>query len=355
MSKRNAEEGFIHLLILVGLVVVFLIIGLIILANIKTTKEFPQVDSKIKGVLIAKGGDDDGGSSGSGSSGSSGSGSSGSGSSNSGSSGSDSSGDSNTSGTGTGSSNTSTTTKTEFNIKPSSSSSVTSGVRVRTKESADKQKTEIKFSETEKIKTRIEDDRTRIDVYSGGIKVRYEWRDGRFIVKAENEAGDQVDVPEQELFKIDDRLNSSGIKVATDGGKLIIAKNNIGAVSNFPFQIDLDSNQLIASTSAGVRVLTILPDQAVQNLIAANVISKLDAADLVNQVQLGNVTSVQDVIALGERNGLPVYEVNGIKEQKLLGFIPVSTEAKVFVSAETGEPVAQEQTLLANAIDFLSI
>lgn len=338
-KRITPQAGIAHIFVIVIILAILLVIGVVIAANVKTTKEFSQTGSNVQGILIAKGDDDN-----------SGSGSSGSGSSGSNSSGS-SDDSSSSSGSGSSDSTSTTTTKTEFRSTPSASSSPSSEVRVKT-ETSDKQKTEVRFSEDEKIKTEIKNDRTRIDVYSGGVKVRYEIREGRVIVKAETEGGEGIS--EQELFKIEDRLEKTGIKVATEGGKLLLARNNIGAISNFPLQIDLNTNQLIASTSAGVRVLTTLPDQAVKNMLAANVISKLNTQKLVNQAQLGNLNSVSDVITLGERNGVPVYEINGLKEHKLLGFIPVTTEVIVFASAETGQPIASEQSLLSNIIDLIS-
>lgn len=225
-------------------------------------------------------------------------------------------------------------------------------VRVKNESDEDKVKTEIRFGEGEKIKTRVEDERTRIDVYSGGVKVRYELRDGRVIIKAETEEGEEVEG--QDLFKIEERLDKTGIKVATEGGKLVVARNNVGALSSFPIQLDLNTNQLIASTSGGPRTLTILPDQAVQNLLAANVISRLDPAVLQEAAQTEGLTSVSDVVALGERNGVPVYEISGLRDHRLLGFIPVTTPVSVTVSAETGQTIAQEQSLLSTMVDLLS-
>lgn len=324
------ERGAAHLLAPVAALAAFLIVGAVMAANIKISKEFPSASSDVKGVLIAHGDDD------------SGSGSSGSGSSGSGSSDSKSSEDDDSSGS---SSSGNDTVKTE-------SKTPQSETRIKTESSPSKQKTEVRFSEEEKIKTRVEDGRTRIDVYSGGVKVRYEIKDGRVIVKAETEEGE--DVPEQELFKIEDRLDKSGIKVATEGGKLFVTRNSVGALANFPLQVDLNTNQLIASTSAGQKVLTTLPDQAVANMLAANIISKVNTQELVNQAKLGSLTSVSDIIALSERSGQVVYEINGLREQKLLGFIPITVSTKVFVSAETGQMVAQEQSLVASIVDLLS-
>lgn len=357
-KKISSEQGFAHLLVIVGFLGIVVFVGSITAANVTTTKEFSQSDAQVKGVLLAKGGDD-GGSDNRDSLGSSNSGSKESSNSNadSGSGSSDSGGSSEKPSSSTSGSNinpATTTTKTEFKPTPTDNTSTAPSIKAKTEESIGKQKTEIKFSETEKIKTRIENNRTRIDVYQEGIKVRYEMQDGRVTIKAEDEAGEELGLPEQEIFKIDERLSQTGIKVATDGGKLVVTRNNIGAVSNFPLQIDLNTNQLIASTPAGIKILTTLPDQAVQNMLAANVISKLNPQDLVKQAQSGDITSVKDIVLLGERNGVPVYEINGLKEHKLLGFIPVTTQTTVFVSAETGQPVAQTQSILANIINALS-
>ena len=70
--------------------------------------------------------------------------------------------------------------------------------------------------------------------------------------------------------------------------------------------------------------------------------------------QTGGLTSISDVVALGERNGVAVYEINGLKDQRLFGFIPVTTPVTVIISAETGQTVSQEQSILSNIVDFLS-
>lgn len=218
--------------------------------------------------------------------------------------------------------------------------------KVETKTEPQEQKTEVRFGEGEKIKTKIEDGRTRIDVYSGGVKVRYETRDGRVTIKAETEEGQGI--PEQELFKIVDRADKSGIKVATAGGELLVSRNNIGATSNFPLRVDLNTNQLIVTTPAGTKVVTILPDQAVQNMLAANVISRLGPSALTQ------VASVSGVIQLGEQNNIPVYEIPGIKQFNLLGFIPVERPITAVVSAETGELITTQQSLFTRVVDLLS-
>lgn len=333
----SSQKGFAHLFIILALILI--ILGLVIVSKLQIVKTYPLKETgNVQGVLIAKGDDGDSGSSGSGSSGSGSSGSSG------------SSSNSSDDDDSTSNPNSSNTPAGGLTTQPPSSQP---SVRVKTEQSdEDKVKTEIRFGEDEKIKTRIEEGRTRIDVYSGGIKVRYEVRDDRVIVKAETEEGEEV--AEQELFEIEDRLDKNDIKVATEGAKLLVTRNNVGALSSFPLQLDLNTNKLIVSTPAGSKTLTTLPDQAVQNLLVANVISRLDPAILQLTAQQGDVTSVSGVIALGEKNGVLAYEIAGLRDFRLLGFIPITTPVTVFVSAETGQTVAQEQPLLSTIVDLLS-
>ncbi len=101
--------------------------------------------------------------------------------------------------------------------------------------------------------------------------------------------------------------------------------------------------------------MTVLPDQAVQNMLAANVIDRIGGQALVEEVRQGNVQTIGQVIALGLRNNVPVYEVQGVKEQRFLGFFRVTTDVTVTVSAETGEVVDTTQSLGDRIIDFFSM
>lgn len=335
----SKQKGFAHFFLLLILASILIILALVIASKLHVVKTYPLKETgNVKGVLIAKG-DDEGGSSGSSGSGSSRSSTSDSKSSDEHKADDNKSDDSKSSSSGSSGGST---------PKPAAST----GIRVKNESKENEVKTEIRFGEGEKIKTRIEEGRTRIDVYSGGIKVRYEIRDGRVIIKAETEEGQEV--PEQDLSKIEDRLGKNDIKVATEGAKLLVARNNVGALSNFPLQLDLNTNELIVSTPAGSKAVTILPDQAVQNLLAANIISRLDPAVLQEAAQSGGLTSVSDVVALGEKNGALVYEIAGLRDHRLLGFIPVTTPVSVVVSAETGGVVTQEQSLLSTIVDLLA-
>ncbi len=229
------------------------------------------------------------------------------------------------------------------------------GLRTRTESKQNETRTEVRFSETERIRTRTKDGRTRIDITSGGIKTRLEYRDGRVIVKAEQEDGTEVELADDTIFKIDQRLGTSGIKVATTGAEhFVLERGSAGAITNFPLSIDLATNTLMVNTPAGQKTVTVLPDQAIQNLIAANVVNRLGGQAIIDEELNKNLTSVSQLITLGERNGVPIYEINGISDQKLLGFIPITIEKEIEVSAITGEVVSSQTSLSDKILDFLS-
>ncbi len=231
----------------------------------------------------------------------------------------------------------------------SSGSDSSSSTPQPTRTETDETRTEVRLSEGERIRTRTKDGRTRIDITSGGVKTRLEIRDDRIVVKAEQEDGTEIELENNTLLKIDERLGASGIKVATAGGeRFVIQRGATGAVTDFPLSIDLATNTLIVNTPAGQKTVTVLPDQAVQNLIAANVVNRLGGQ------AIANVTSVSQVITLGEQNGVPIYEINGISDQRLLGFIPIAIEKTVTVSAETGTVVSTQQSLGNRILDLFA-
>jgi len=230
-----------------------------------------------------------------------------------------------------------------------------SGVRIQTETKKDGGvRTEIKFGEEEKIKTKIEEGKTRVTVVSGGVKVRIERKEDRVVIKAEREDGQEVEVGEDEIVKIKQRLG--GINIATAGAKLAIITNGIPAVSDFPLRIDTATNALSVVTPAGEKVVTVLPDQAVQNLIAANIIDRLSGAVVAANVATRSaITAVSQIINLGLEQGVPVYEIVGLKDHRLLGFIPVTTTVTSQVSAQTGQVVSTSQSFIDSVIDFFSV
>lgn len=352
----SRKARYLTIVVIASLVLVGIVLG------------YSLKDTRTLGVTtyLAKGDDDSSDNSGSGSSGS---GSSGSGSSSSGSNNSDdddkgdhSESSTTTSNTGSSGSSGSSGRGSLFNIFPRRSitpppTDVDDEDELDEQNEVgdeDEEEDEEKLPD-ESIEVRTKDDRTKIDITANGIKVRLERRADRVVIKAEREDGTEVELADDTLFKIDDRLAKSNIKVETAGGnEFLVLRNTTGALTNFPISLDLATNALIINTPAGQKTVAILPDTAVQNLLAANIIDRLGNQALQNEVSNNTLPKIDRLITLGEQNDIPVYEINGFDNQRLLGLIPVIVEKDVTVSAETGEVVATQESLVNRVLDLVS-
>lgn len=230
------------------------------------------------------------------------------------------------------------------------------GFKTKTEIRGDESQTEMEFGEGERVRTEVRDGRTRTDVYSGGVKVRLERKaDGRLKISAENEAGEEVELGDDEIFSIRERLETDTIRVGTgEDDSFVFARGNAGAQTQFPLSVNLETNELIVTTPAGERTVTVLPDAAVSNLLVANIIDRLGPDALAAAAQNAELGSVESIVNLGERNGVPIYEISGVSDQRLLGFIPVEIERTAVVSAETGEILDINTPILDTLLDTLS-
>src|SRR3989344_3087445 len=299
---------------------------------------------------------------------SSGSGDDSSGSGSSGSGGSEESDDDNGNSSGSESGDSSSDSSTMKSPTPTPTKTETrssDGTRTKTEVKKDGEvRTEVRLPDGTKIKTRAEEGRTRTDVYQGATKVRFEREGDRFRIKAENELGQEVTLEEraddglaenetEDEIVVEERADLLRIRALQS--KAIIERLNVQALTDLPLSVDLNTNILTVTTPSGEKQVTVLPDQAVQNMLAANVIDRLGGQALVEEVRQGNIQTLGQVIALGLRNNVPVYQVQGIKEHRFLGFFPVTTDVTVTVSAETGEVVDTDQSVGDAIFDFFSV
>lgn len=230
----------------------------------------------------------------------------------------------------------------------------TEGVRIKTETKDGQTKTEIKFPDESKIKTETKEDRTRTDVTVGGTKVRLERRDDRVVFKVEREGeegGEELET--DEILKIDQRLG--GLKITTANNRFIVTRGQFQAQTDFPLSINLATNELIATTPAGEKVVTILPDIAVQNMIAAGIFDRIGTQPVIDQATTSAQVDLAGVITLAQQNGVPVFEILGLRNQRLLGFIPITTKIEAVVSAETGNVIETNQSFVDRALELLSI
>lgn len=208
----------------------------------------------------------------------------------------------------------------------------------------DKTETEVKISENERIKARVKDSFTRIDITQGGVKTKLEFKDGKTVVKAEQVDGTETELDDSAETEVQNRLAEDGIKLeALSDGQTRLQTGSESAISKFPLSIDLSTNTLSVKTASGQEHQIILPKQAISNLLALGLVDKINPVGSSESAQLE--ISNQDI---------PVYKVKGVSEQKFFGLLPVKIEKKVELSAETGQVISSNVSLTDKIKDFFS-
>ena len=239
------------------------------------------------------------------------------------------------------------------------SSNSGSGSTSKTQSEGSKIETEIETASGQKIKTKVENDgTTKVEIEHGELTVKYIVKDGQVIKKVEDESGNEVELEDSDLDEIENELENDlgddDIEIATNSGRPAIIKNKVAALTDFPLSIDLGTNQLIITTPKGQKIVTVLPDQAVEALLATGFLNTVNSVQSSDESVTSATGSVDNVVELKVRNGEPVYEIEGTKTFRLFAAIPIEQPVKAIVSAETGEVVAKQQSFVTNVIDFLS-
>lgn len=146
--------------------------------------------------------------------------------------------------------------------------------------------------------------------------------------------------------KTSDAMQKPGFKVASDAGQTAVVEKGVGALSSFPLSVNPKTNELTVTTPAGTKVVTVLPQQAVDNMLASKVMT-----DVTSEEGKSSLASVPNLVKLEFRNNVLGYTIKGTKTHKLLGLIPVKTTVEVFVSAENGQVVETNESLFAKILN----
>lgn len=236
----------------------------------------------------------------------------------------------------------------KYKIKMSEAGKV---LRVRTEE-----RTRTEVRDGVRIRTRVEDGRTRVEVVEGGNKLKFEQKDGRTRLKVETETGGEVELEEDDEITIEARTEDEDLRLRVALNQTIIQRLRVQALTSLPISVNLETNELTVTTPAGERVVTVLPDQAVANMLAANAIDEVagdeEATALLRQA---DIEPLRHVVELKIHAKGPVYEVRGEKEIRFLGFWRLKVEKTVLVSAETGEVVKTDQSFIDRFLTSLSV
>lgn len=148
---------------------------------------------------------------------------------------------------------------------------------------------------------------------------------------------------------VEDKMRKEIPNVATMEGKMVIVEKNLGAVSKFPLQVDPQTNALIVTTPAGAKTVTILPDEALNNLLASRLITEIDSSNT-----QGSLASLNRVVDLEELNGVLVYKVSGKRKNLVFGILPVKTSVMAYVSAQDGKVIQSSQSFFGRILNRIS-
>src|SRR5689334_19454857 len=64
-----------------------------------------------------------------------------------------------------------------------------------------------------------------------------------------------------------EKVQKPDFKIASDSGQTAIVEKSVGALSAFPLSVNKTTNELTVTTPAGTKVVTILPEQAVNSML----------------------------------------------------------------------------------------
>lgn len=221
------------------------------------------------------------------------------------------------------------------------------------------EKVETKFetkqaSQNLRVETKTTPEKIKSEIRQGNLRVKYELENGKVkietkVKQAENEVELEDEAEDEAVEQAETELEDEDVRIATAPGQIALVNKRVGALSSLPISIDPTTRQLTVTTPAGSKVVAVLPQQAIDNMLASKVMD-----DVVSEKADNELASVPDLVKLEEKNGVLVYKVKGNKTHKLLGFIPIKTGVEAFVSAENGQVVQSSDSLLGRILNRLA-
>ena len=176
----------------------------------------------------------------------------------------------------------------------------------------------------------------------------------------------------------DDEDDESEVEVRSVDNAALVIRNKLAAQTHFPLMVNLETNELIVTTPNGQKTVAVLPDQAVNHMLAAGVLDQIGGKGgikwLEQQEATPSPTPATDsaeptatpsgepdeeeeaaVVLAADADGELVYVISGTKFERLFGFFPVGLRRNAIVSAETGELIRVNQSIFTRLLDLLSV
>lgn len=221
--------------------------------------------------------------------------------------------------------------------------------------------------EEDKLENRIRTEATEIKVTPQGKTVK---------VKTTSRYGNEDEMDSEFEIEIETESSSESgkFKVKSKGVGTFIEQEKFSAKTNYPVSVNSETNELTISTPSGTRVVTILPDAAIANMLRRGVLDNVESEATDSATPTPEATNSGDIdetpeatdsdAPISDESSIelkvddsdnPIYLIRGKKEKRLLGVFPMQVEKEVVVSAETGELISDEPVNLFNQfLDWLS-
>jgi len=177
--------------------------------------------------------------------------------------------------------------------------------------------------------------------------------------------------------------NPDSVTVRAHDNASYVIQNNLQTKTNFPLKVNYETGELIVTTPKGEKVVTILPQAAIQHMLAAKVLDQLggkggyywdlaqpsptpqESPEPEESPEPGEspnpspssepIVEAQTAITLTvDENGFLVYEISGAKSEKFLGLLSVKLPRIAVISADTGQVMEIKQKILTKLLDSLS-
>lgn len=155
--------------------------------------------------------------------------------------------------------------------------------------------------------------------------------------------GGKVDLTgyEEEIIEIEESEAPKKILISSTENGFKIAQSGIVAHTPFSIKINSPQNKLAVETTSGTRFLSIMPYDAVEQMVLTNII---------------NILPKEGKIKLFEKDdGEIAYEVSGEKQIYLFNIFSFGVPITVQVSATSGKIINIDQPLWYSVVDFLLV
>lgn len=204
---------------------------------------------------------------------------------------------------------------------------------------------------SERVEIQTEGSKVEINAAAEGTHLEIKTEDnGSVSIKAKKADGTEVQLETHALDNINEALKENDIEIGTTSARgFSITNKETKAETEFPVTVNLASRTLSVDTPLGQKELTVLPNQAVQNVLGQKII------DRVSDNSLSGTSGAQlQLVQLKLFANHPVFQVQGVDDKKFLGIVPVAIQKTTLVSAETGQVVNTNTDLINTILNLLS-